>query len=343
MDKLIKNFNTLLEQAQRILVITHVGPDPDAFTSLILMGTALELNFPDKQIVMSTEEQTGDLRPLTGYEKIKLQKLDAAIDNLKPDLIIMLDAMNFGRCTRGDTAVIAKKCKALGTKLAIIDHHEPVGVETNDVYINQSSPATAQDVYEILFKHLSLKKPAGYAQTALTGIFADSGGFVYENRRYKETFALVTELIEAGAKLETINNLLNQFSDETIAAIGELATNSTHTDDYSYSYFSDRFTDDWQAAGKNFDKLKLGGAHYVNNYIRNIGGRKWGFVVYKDLAAGDDIYGVSLRSVGGERDVSKIAAALGGGGHIPSAGAKVKASNVDEVLELVKKTILEVK
>jgi len=334
-DKLKK----LIEDAQKILVITHTGPDPDAFCSLILAGTTLELNYPDKQVRMSTEEQTGDLKPLAGYEKVRLQKLDAAINEHKPDLIIMVDAMNFGRCTRGEAMLVSQKVKERGIKLAIIDHHEPVSVEDNDVYINQNSPAAVQDVYETLFTHLGLKKPAGYAQTTLLGLYSDSGGFVYETERYKQMFNLVVELVAAGAKLETINSLLHQFSSDTMAAVAELSKNLSHEQDYSFSFVSDEFTNDWQAQGKNFDQLKLGVAHFVNEYIRNIDGRQWGFVIYKDLAAGDNVYGVSLRALGGTTNVAKIAEKLGGGGHIPSAGAKIKAPDVGAVLKQVQEAI----
>lgn len=336
---MIDKFKELIENSHKILVITHVGPDPDAFCSLILAGTTLELNYPDKQVLMNTEEQTGDLKPLVGYDKIHLQKLDAAVDDFNPDLIIMLDAMNFGRCTRGDAAAIGQMVKERGIKLAIIDHHEPVGVEANDVYINQNSPAAVQDVYEVLFDQLGLKKPAGYAQTTLLGLYSDSGGFVYETTRFERMFSLASELVAAGAKLETISALLRQFSSDTMQALGELSKNTAHDDDYSYSFISDEFTKSWQATNKSFDQLKLGVAHFVNEYIRNIDGRHWGFVIYKDLAGGDDTYGVSLRSLGGTKNVAKIAEALGGGGHIPSAGAKIKASSVKEALNQVKKVI----
>jgi len=149
----------LLEGSESILVITHVGPDPDAFTSLLLMGTTLKVNYPDKQVMMSSEEQTGGLSALSGYQDIKLQGLEAAIDGLKPQLIVMVDSMNFKRCTRQDADAVSKKVKDRGIKLIIIDHHEPVAVQENALYINNDGPAAVQEVYELLFHQLKLKKP----------------------------------------------------------------------------------------------------------------------------------------------------------------------------------------
>ncbi|HEU5004711.1 MAG TPA: DHH family phosphoesterase [Candidatus Saccharimonadales bacterium] len=335
MDK----FKEILEKAASVLIITHVGPDPDAFCSLLLTGTTLEANYPDKKIVMSSEEQTGGLNFLTGYGKIKLQKLADAIQNDQPDLIIMVDAMNFKRCTRGDDQEIAKLVKEKRIKLAIIDHHERVNIEENNVYINQDSPAAVQDVYEVMFSGIKLNKPVGYAQTTMLGLYSDTGGFAYENKRYRDTLKLVGDLIEAGASVEKTRNLLDRYSTDSMLALSELARNLSHKDDYSFSFVGDDFTKNWQNQGKNFDELKIACGHFANDYIRNIDGRVWGFVVYKDLAGGDDIYGVSLRAMGGTKNVALIANALGGGGHIAAAGTKIKASSVQEVIKAVQSTI----
>jgi phosphoesterase RecJ-like protein len=336
---MIEKFSKLIEQADRILIITHVGPDPDAFTSLLLLGTTLEKNFPQKQIMMSSEEQTGDLSPLSGYQQIKLQRLEKAIDSFEPQLIIMVDSMNFKRCTRRDADVISKKVKDLAIPLVIIDHHEKNGVEDNEIYINNDGPAAVQEVYETLFNKMSLDKPDGYAQTTMLGLYSDSGGFINKNPRFEDTLDLAKELIGAGADLEKINNMLNRHSLNEMGAIGELAANLTFSDGYNYSYVGDDFTKNWQDAGKDFEELKLGVSHFVNHYIRNIGERKWGFVVYKDLAAGDNIYGASFRSISGVENVAQIANRLGGGGHIPAAGAKFEAVSAEEALEKVKAAI----
>jgi hypothetical protein len=125
-----------------------------------------------------------------------------------------------------------------------------------------------------------------------------------------------------------------------MSAIGELASNLGFNDDYNFSFISDEFTKRWEDDGKDFEELKLGVSAFVNHYIRNIGERRWGFVVYKDLAAGDNIYGVSLRSISGTKNVAEIANRLGGGGHIPAAGAKIQVNSVKDALEQVKKVIV---
>jgi len=301
---MFEDFKRLIEQSDTILVTTHVGPDPDAFTSLLLTGTTLKLNFPAKNIVMNSEEHTGGLSVLDGYQQITFDNLAEAIKKHKPNLIILVDAMNFSRCTRANPAEIEELIEKQDIKVAIIDHHEAAGVVKNDVYINQESPAAVQDVYEVLFEHLKLRKPEGYARTTLLGIYSDSGGFVYENKRHKKTLQLASELIENGANIEEINSLIHRFSADTMHAIGELINNLDSSNGYTYSFVSDSFTSQWVSNNKDFEELKLGIAHFVNEYIRNIDGRHWGFVVYKDIRSGDDIYGVSLRATGGTVNVA---------------------------------------
>ena len=175
--------------------------------------------------------------------------------------------------------------------------------------------------------------------TTMLGLYSDSGGFINKNPRYDETFDLVKQLISQGADLERVNNLLNRHSLDEISALGELARNLTFKDDYNYSYISDGFTRRWEDSGKDFEELKMGVSNFVNNYIRNIGERRWGFVVYKDLAAGDNIFGASFRSVSDVKNVAEIANRLGGGGHKPAAGAKFEAESAEDAINKVKAAI----
>ena len=331
----------LINSSNSILVITHISPDPDALCSLLLAGTTLKANYHDKKIAMNSEELTGGLDFLASYNDIELQSLETAIDKHQPDLIIMVDAMNFKRCTRDNHEAVSVKVKSGGIRLAIIDHHEPENVEPNDLYINHGSPAATQDVYELFFRQLGLKKPDGYAQTAMLGIVSDTNRFMYDNPRHRETFMVTDELLDAGASIEELENKRNRFTKNEMMVLAELAANVTQDKDYTYSYISDEFKNEWFKAGKSPEELKLGCQIFVNDYIRNIGSNRWGFMVYPDLLGGSNLYSASFRSVSGDKDVSKITKFLGGGGHKASAGAKFEATSVQEALNRVKAAIME--
>ncbi len=326
----------LLDNAVKILILSHVSPDPDAICSMLLLGTTLQLNYPHKEITMSSEEPLNDLSWLRDYDKIQIQPLLDAVKD-RPDLIIIVDAMNLGRTTRTETVAIRQQ--VAGTPIVVIDHHEPVGVEPEALYSNNGYPAAAQEVYELLFNGLKLKTPEGYAQTAMTGLYSDTGGFAYLNDTYGKTLDLVKELIAQGANVEEIANKLNQYTEDQMKVFAQLATNATHAKDYSYTFLGDDFINDWTNQSKPFEDIRTARKIFMNQFVRNIGGRSWGFSLYKDPAMGTDAYSLSMRSEGGNPDVAAITNKLGGGGHKPAAGAKVEAPNLQAAVKTVQDVI----
>jgi phosphoesterase RecJ-like protein len=333
----LSKLEELLGKSSSILITSHISPDPDSVCSMLLLGTTLELNYPDKQINVISEELPEDLEFIAGYEKLHKQPLTEAIE--ATDLIFMVDAMHFGRCTRNGSEAISAKVKENTIPVVVLDHHEPVGVEENALYFNHGYPAAVQEVYHVLFNHLNLRRPEGYAETTMTGLYSDTGGFAYFNDTYKQTLNLITELLDAGVKVELIRNKLNQYSEDQIKVVGELARNLTHANGYSYSFLNDEFVSEWIKQNKEPRNLNVGTGIFLNNFIRNIEGRQWGFVLFRNPLLGDGTYSVSLRSLGGKVDVSQIAGTLNGGGHKGASGGKVHAANTEDAIAKTKEAI----
>ena len=336
---MIDKFKELLQQSNKLLVSAHTSPDPDAVASLLLLGTTLEANFPDKQVSMVLEEEPDGLDFLSAYDKIRFQPMLEATEELKPELIILVDSNGYDRVSRHDGQKIKDYIAANGVKTAIIDHHEPDDKDEADVYINSGNPAAVQEIYELCFDSLRLKKPEGYAQTTMLGLYADSGGFAYQNPRFRQTLVLATDLVDAGANIEQIKNHINQYTEEGMRVIAELALNLSHGADYTYTYLGDDFVTGWVQSGKSLPALHSSRKKFVNDYIRSIDGRQWGFVISLDPQEDERTYSVSLRSVGGGKDVADIAKKLDGGGHKASAGGKVQAASVEEALQKVQEVI----
>ncbi len=335
----IEKFKKFIDDSRRILVTSHISPDPDALASVLLLGTTLKLNCPDKEVLMILEEEPEGLEFLAGYKEVKFQSLIDALNSHKPELFILLDAANYERCSRNDGETVRQYLKDNKVATAIIDHHEPTGKDDTDVYIHQGNIATVQDVYEVCFEHLGLKKPEGYGDTTMLGIYSDSGGFTYANPRHRHTFKIVSDLIDDGVNLEVIRSRLRKYTTDQLIALGEFARNVTTNGQYSYSYLSDDFVANWQKANRSVLSLNTAAAIFVDQFIRNIDGLNWGFIVYLNPLAGENIYSVSLRSQANAKDVSQIANKFGGGGHKPAAGAKVKAKSIQEALAKVKAAI----
>jgi phosphoesterase RecJ-like protein len=335
----VDKFSQLIKDSKRILVTSHISPDPDAISSVLLLGTTLKTNHPAKEVVMALEEEPEGLDFLTGYKYVKFGNLLTTIEESKPDLLVMLDAVNYERCSRKDSDQIREYLSGNKVKTAIIDHHEPAGKDETDVYVYQGSIATAQDVYEVCFDQLKLKKPQGYGETTMLGIYSDSGGFTYANTRHKEMFDLISSLISAGVDLESIKNKVTHYSQQQMQVLGEFAKNTINDSDYSYSFLSDDFMTNWQKVGNSMASLNTISGLFANEFVRNIDHHKWGFITYRNPLSGENTYSVSLRSQSGTKDVAVIASKLGGGGHKPAAGAKVEAKTVEEAIQKVRQAI----
>ena len=330
---MIDNFKQLLETSDSILITTHLGADPDAVCSGLLLAKTLGLNYPSKKVNLVAEEVSYGLDFIDGFNSIKKSPLGSAIAGFKPDLLIILDANNLARCTRNP---VAAKDALNGANTIIIDHHEPDDKDKSDVYIHQNSPAVTQDIYDICFDQLGMKKPPGYAEVAMTGLYSDTAGFVHLTDDYEKTFKIVMTLIKDGASIEGIHSNLHQYSSSATEVLAELLAKTSPFLKFSYSFITDEY-----AASKPANEIKQGIDIYVNDYVRNIDGRKSGFVVYKDLNSQKGEYKVSFRSLPGLVDVASIAKKLGGGGHKPSAGASFEAADINDALSKVKQAISE--
>lgn len=329
----------LIDQAKKILITTHISPDPDALSSALLLGCTLSLNYPLKQVVVNLEESPiDDLSFLAGYDTLKFQPLLATLQSFKPDLFIIVDANSYQRCSRHNSQSLKDYVQSHSQELKtiIIDHHEPTGKDEVDLYINNRNPATVQEVYQLLFKGLSLKTPSGYAEMTMLGIISDTNRFKYLNQKHRETFKLVSDLIDAGVSIEKLENRLKHYTRDEIVILGNLATNIVSGAGYSYTYISDDIAQSWRRQAKAPESLKIACELFANLFIRNIDGNPWGFIVYPDLLAPAGQYSVSFRAIGGSVDVSAIAARLGGGGHKPAAAAKVQAENVQQAVDTIK-------
>ena len=152
---MVTKLKKLIESSNKMLITSHISPDPDALASVLLLGTTLKLNYPDKEVLMILEEAPEGLEFLAGYKEVKFQSLIDALNSHKPDLFILLDAVNYERCSRNDGEAVRQYLKDNMVATAIIDHHEPTGKDDTDVYIHQGSIATVQDIYEVCFEQTS--------------------------------------------------------------------------------------------------------------------------------------------------------------------------------------------
>lgn len=338
----VKKIKQLIDGSSKVLITSHISPDPDALCSVLLLGQTLKKNFPQKQIKLALEETLAwDLSFLQGYADVEFGSIVNQAKKLEPDLIIIVDAASLDRVSRNDSDELKKLVSEQNIKMAAIDHHPKEESLEVDIYINDKKAAAVQQIYELAFNKLGLEKPDGYAETTLLGILRDTGRFKYDNPDHKKTFELVSQLLDAGASIEKLEFKLERYSQEELEVLAHLIGNSKDSGQgYTYTFVNDDFAEKWESDGKTQSGLKAGSDVFSGQFLRNVGGNFWGFIVYPEFKSNPKSYSVSFRSVSGGVDVAAIAAKLGGGGHEPAAGAKnIQAKNIAEAIQKVERVI----
>lgn len=299
--------------AQRALLLTHVAPDGDAIGSLL--GLGLALREAGKTVSMACADPVPDL-----FEFLPAAGEITRAFSGEFDLIVALDAADPGRLG------------ALGEALPrrpdlLFDHHltNPGYADCNLIDVSAASTA------ELIVEHLPalglpLTRPA--AECLLAGIITDTLGFRTSNTTAK-TLALTQQLMAAGAALPEVYD--KAFYKRSFAAVRLWA------EGLACIQLEDRlvWTELTLEARRAARYYGLGDADLINvlSSVREAD------IAVIFVERNDGKVKISWRAAPGF-NVAALAAAFGGGGHAPAAGAEV-AGTLDEVKTRVLKATRE--
>ncbi|MFN2224187.1 MAG: DHH family phosphoesterase, partial [Candidatus Promineifilaceae bacterium] len=178
-----------LERAERILVISHIGPDGDAIASLT--ATGLALTQLGKRFTLVCDDGLPErFKYLPMSDRISSTPQPDAVY----DLIIALDASDESRLGNAYAALPPPQPAVIN-----IDHHI---TNTNYGAINLVQPeatATVEVLFE-LFVTLNLRLDESMAICLLSGLVTDTLGFRTAGVSSR-TLQIASQLVEAGANL----------------------------------------------------------------------------------------------------------------------------------------------
>ena len=325
-EKLLKKE---ISKSKNILLLTHRGPDLDAFCSMLLIYRILKNLFPRKNITMKARQ----------YPQIKLPQMEnielvEEIDRGDEDLILCTDSSEW--------SIVADEHKdgiySSEVKRFFIDHHKTESSESN--VVNEMRSSATEQVY-VTFKRIFEKKfklDEDIASLVQYGIVADTGRFLYDITTF-DTFRVFAEVKEFhSVDLEDFTYKYDKFPQEANEAVIELLKTLTIQDDMAYMYISKEIVEE---KGLTKQGVNNGQAFLRDKYLRFIQGVHWGFIV-KPIFEYTNKWYVSFRSTKGYQDVEIIAKKLNGGGHKYSSATKITADTVEEVLEKVLEVVKEV-
>ncbi|MHC1716443.1 MAG: bifunctional oligoribonuclease/PAP phosphatase NrnA [Candidatus Dojkabacteria bacterium] len=317
--------NNFISKSKRILLLTHKGPDLDAFCSMILISKILKNYYPEKEVIMQAK-QLPSLN-LPGMQEIQVVE---EINSHGFDLIVITDAGDINMCLEKSLDQVDYE----NTPLIFIDHHKTRLEHTENILlINNGSSSATEEVYlifqDILGKDFQIDNEM--AELIQYGIVFDTERFLYESSTSSSFRVFADAKDVSSVDLEEYTYKSSKFPLEITPVVIEYLKTLTVVKDMAYITISKdtmtKFNFTKQAVNKAQSFLR-------DRYIKYIQGVHWGFTIRPSFKTEDHWY-VSFRSLKGSQDVSIIAEELGGGGHMYSAAVPMKANSSEEVLERV--------
>ncbi len=333
-----------LKAARRIVIMLHQRPDGDSIGSSLALGLGLRQLGKDVVLVRS-DDLPDNMRFLRGSQEFRLHG----------EVEGPFDAAVFLDC--GDVSRVGEARRLLEGVAVIVnvDHHLSNTRFGHVNWIEPEAAATGELVYRLLLD-LGVRVDADMAAAIYASVVTDTGSFNYENTR-AGTHRLAARLIELGVDpAEAGRQIWEERPPSSLRLLAEgLATLSVDPDgrlawvELSLAAFRRAGAERWESEGIVNYPRQIKGVEVAALFIeerepvpsspgaaREGGASADGDVPARGAAAGTGEPGevkVSLRS---NRwvDVSRIAAAFGGGGHARAAGCTV-AGSLPEVRERV--------
>ncbi|NLK23235.1 MAG: DHH family phosphoesterase [Clostridiales bacterium] len=312
----------LIYESSKVYIIGHKNPDMDCFGSAVALSTVVEKLGKKCNIILKDDTNPikyylNKLEKIDTYKKrfISLRKAKEELDD--DTLLIIVDVHN--KSYVSDLSIVNS-----AKKKVIIDHHRrsPNIIEGAILsYIEVFASSTSEMITEII--QYILKKPIipqVDAEGLLAGIYMDTKNFTFKTG--VRTFEAASFLRDIGADtIEVKKMFTDNLEDYLLIA------------DIIKSAQVDKKTKIAIATAKN-KKIDTVIIAKAADELVNISGIDASFVLAN---IGNDVT-ISGRSTG-DINVQVVLEALGGGGHMNIAGAKVYDSTIDEVIVQLKEAI----
>ncbi|MEO6847008.1 MAG: bifunctional oligoribonuclease/PAP phosphatase NrnA [Chthoniobacterales bacterium] len=305
-DATFDDIASKIQDAKSILVASHLRPDGDAYGSTIAM--ALWLKDLGKNVTAWNEDgMLQNFSYLPGHELILRSSEQVA----SFDLVIALDTSTRERLGKSLLA------SASAPAWVNMDHHisnERYGTMN---YIDASSPATGQIVYDFL-SHVKAKITPEIATNLFAAISTDTGSFQYPSTTAR-TFEVGARLVHCGVNVgELSRQIYESYPRRRLELLRELLNTAKFSPDGRIATFS--LTAE---VAKRLAVLPEDNEGLID-HIRAVEG-VIGAVFFEELP-GEGKVRVSMRSKDPRLDVCKACQYFGGGGHSLAAGARVKGA-----------------
>lgn len=303
---------------ERFVVVTHENPDGDALGSMLAITLGVRALGKDAVMYLSGRS------PLPAeYRFLSLAGLahDAPLD-LGERVLLAVDCANERRIAEDTTAVDG------AATVVNIDHHHDNSRFGSINLIDAAASSTAEIVRDIL-RELDVALTPEIAEALYVGLVTDTGRFQYTNTTPK-ALRLAAELVEAGADVHGV--FQHVYETVQFAKLKLLA----RALDRAKLYEGGRLVVSYLLKA---DFAEVGAeepySEGIIDQLRSVEGSEMVALIREPPRDGGPARRISLRSSHDEVDVSAVARAAGGGGHVQAAGFSSELS-IDELIEFLR-------
>lgn len=300
-----------INAAKSVAIITHIHEDPDTLGSCFAFQKMMRKL--GKEAVIYVSGKIEDRISFMGSDYVVYEKGMTHTH----DLCACIDCGDLARL--GDREAIFGE---IGNSINI-DHHFTNSLFADANLVRADASAAAEIVYE-LFKEMNLELDVEIARDLYTAICSDTGCFKFSSVTPK-TMRVAADLLEYGFDHAQIARLV--FDTETLGAMQLKAEVTKTVKSYEDGKISLVTADE-----KDGEKYGISPEDIPN--LVDIPRRVKGTEIAVCIKKIKDGFRVNLRS-NGEADVSEVASALGGGGHIRAAGVTLADGSMDEAVDKV--------
>ena len=326
----VEKAGKLFDDAEKIVIVTHVSPDGDAIGSSLGLLHFLETQGKNVHVVVPNAFPDF-LRWMPGAKDIvRYDRYTDFANQLigEADLICCLDFNVLSRIDAVARPVEAAKCKKL-----LVDHHLYPGEFCDVIISHPQISSTSELVFRLIcrlgyFEDITLEG----AQCIYAGMMTDTGGFTY-NSNDRQIYFIISELLSKGIdKDEIYRKVFNTYSEGRLRLMGFVLYEKMVV----FPQFRSALICLSKAEQSKFHYVKGDTEGFVNIPLQMKG------ICFSAFLREDTEkprIKVSLRSVGAFPCNQVAAEFFNGGGHLNASGGEFYGT-MDEAIEVFKRALI---
>jgi c-di-AMP phosphodiesterase-like protein len=315
---------SIIDESSNVIIMGHKQPDMDCYGAAIGMYRGVEDR--GKEVHFLLNEVTEGIKDIheifknnNDYRFITNEEAEQIIDD--NTLLIVVDTY---RPSFTENPALIEKIK----RVIVIDHHrrgKEVIEDTLLIYQEPYASSTCELVTELL-QYLNQKTKISKieAEALLAGIYVDTKNFSYQTG--VRTFEAASYLRRQDADTEKVKALFQDNLEEYINRAYIISNAEIHNENIAISIFDK----------ENVNKRQILAAQGADQLL-TIKGIEASFVLGKTEEGEVFISGRSKGNI----SVQLILERIGGGGHLNVAGAQFEDKSLEEVKEMLLKSINE--